>query len=108
MVKLRFPSSDAERQAIGYLAGRYSFKTFADGYTLVPEAALQSLAFRFPSKVEPPMNTSFRRFEILLPLRFNDGSEAPNELVADTLLELRSRFGACFLRNTSNSRRMDA
>lgn len=44
MIKLRFPNSDAERKAIGYLAGRYSFKTFADGYTLVPEAALSSLA----------------------------------------------------------------
>jgi hypothetical protein len=44
MVKLRFPDSDVERKAIGYLAGRYSFKTFAEGYTLVPEAALPSLA----------------------------------------------------------------
>ena len=26
------------------------------------------------------MNTSFRRFEILLPLRFNDGSDVPDEL----------------------------
>ncbi|HEX3599072.1 MAG TPA: hypothetical protein VHU84_02955, partial [Lacipirellulaceae bacterium] len=33
-----------ERNAIGYLAGRFSFKTFADGYTLVPEAALSYLA----------------------------------------------------------------
>ena len=44
MVKLRFPTSDVERKAIGYMAGRFSFKTFADGYTLVPEAALSSLA----------------------------------------------------------------
>jgi len=40
------------------------------------------------------MNTSFRRFEILLPLRFNDGSDVPDELVADTILELRQHFGA--------------
>ena len=40
------------------------------------------------------MNTSFRRFEILLPLRFNDGSAVPEELVADTILELREHFGA--------------
>ena len=44
MVKLRFPDADIERKAIGYLAGRYSFKTFAEGYTLVPEAALPALA----------------------------------------------------------------
>lgn len=40
------------------------------------------------------MNTSFRRFEILLPLRFNDGTEVPDSLVADTVLELREQFGA--------------
>jgi hypothetical protein len=55
MVKLRFPSSDVEHKAIGYLAGRFSFKTFADGYTLVPEAALSSLAVAgIPFTVEGP------------------------------------------------------
>jgi hypothetical protein len=40
------------------------------------------------------MSKAFRRFEMLLPLRFNDGSPVPNDLVADTLLDLRERFGA--------------
>ena len=40
------------------------------------------------------MSKAYRRFEILLPLRFNDDRLVPNELVADTLLELRQRFGA--------------
>ena len=40
------------------------------------------------------MSSAFRRFEILLPLRFNDGQAVPDELIADTLLELRQRFGA--------------
>lgn len=44
MIKLRFPNSESERKAIGFLAGRFSFKTFDDGSTLVPEAALSSLA----------------------------------------------------------------
>ena len=39
------------------------------------------------------MSSAFRRFEMLLPLRFNDGTAVPNELVADSLLELRERFG---------------
>jgi hypothetical protein len=34
------------------------------------------------------MSSAFRRFEILLPLRFNDGRPVPNELVADTLLDI--------------------
>lgn len=40
------------------------------------------------------MSSAFRRFEILLPLRFNDGQPAPGELIADTLIELGHRFGA--------------
>jgi hypothetical protein len=40
------------------------------------------------------MSSSSRRFEILLPTRFNDGRLVPNELIADTLLELRREFGA--------------
>ena len=40
------------------------------------------------------MISTFRRFEILLPLRFNDGQPVPGELIADTLLDLEQRFGA--------------
>jgi len=40
------------------------------------------------------MSEAFRRFEILLPLRFNDGQPVPDELMGTTLLELRERFGA--------------
>jgi hypothetical protein len=40
------------------------------------------------------MSISFRRYEILLPRRFNDGGQIPPHLVADTLIELRRQFGA--------------
>lgn len=40
------------------------------------------------------MTSAFRRFEILLPLLFNDAQAVPGVLVADTLLELEARFGA--------------
>ena len=40
------------------------------------------------------MSASFRRFEILLPRRFNNGDPVPDELIADALLELEERFGA--------------
>jgi hypothetical protein len=40
------------------------------------------------------MSTSSRRFEILLPVRFNDGQPVPDDVIADTLLELRQQFGA--------------
>ncbi len=40
------------------------------------------------------MSSTLRRFEILLPLRFNDGQPIPDELVGQTLLELRQQFHA--------------
>jgi hypothetical protein len=39
------------------------------------------------------MSKSLRRYEILLPLRFNDGQPVPDDLVADNLLELEQQFG---------------
>lgn len=40
------------------------------------------------------MTSRFRRYEIVLPLRFNDGHPVPDELIANTLIELRQKFGA--------------
>ena len=40
------------------------------------------------------MSKEFRRFELLLPLRFNDGGAIPDEVIGATLLELRVQFGA--------------
>lgn len=40
------------------------------------------------------MSNSFRRYEILLPQRFNDQQAVPDELVVETLLELEQHFGA--------------
>src|SRR5438045_884080 len=38
------------------------------------------------------MARRFRRYEILLPVRFNDGTEVPDELIGQTLDEPRKRF----------------
>jgi hypothetical protein len=40
------------------------------------------------------MSTTWRRFEVLLPLNFNDGREVPDELLAEAVLEVRTRFNA--------------
>jgi hypothetical protein len=37
---------------------------------------------------------NWRRYEILLPLRFNDGTRVPKALLAQTIQELEDRFGA--------------
>lgn len=40
------------------------------------------------------MSRPLRRFEVLLPKRFNTGEPVPMDLIVETLLELESRFGA--------------
>ena len=40
------------------------------------------------------MNDITRRYEILLPRRFNNGSSVPGEVFATVLVTLRERFGA--------------
>ncbi len=41
-----------------------------------------------------PLRESLRRYELLLPLVFNDGRAVPEKLLAATRHELRVRFGA--------------
>jgi hypothetical protein len=44
MILIRFPDAEAKRTALGRLAGRFSFKSWATGEMLVPEDALPFLA----------------------------------------------------------------
>lgn len=55
MIIIRFSDASAERKALGFLAGRYSFKSWATGETMVPEQALGALAGAgIPFYVEGP------------------------------------------------------
>ena len=40
------------------------------------------------------MSSSWRRFEVLLPLRFNDARDVPPEWLAEAVLEIVNQFGA--------------
>ena len=65
MVILRFPNEKDERRAMGYLAGRFSFKSWASGEMMLPEGALPYLAMEgIPFQVEGPAT-----YERLAPLR---------------------------------------
>lgn len=44
MILIQFTDPEAKRRALGYLAGRFSFKSWATGEMIVPEAALAHLA----------------------------------------------------------------
>src|SRR5689334_25414568 len=40
------------------------------------------------------MSSRWRRFEVLLPLRFDDGRDVPPEWLAEAVLEIADHFGA--------------
>lgn len=40
------------------------------------------------------MSSKWRRFEVLLPLQFNDGREVPSDWLAEAVLEVVDQFGA--------------
>ena len=44
MVIIRFADQESKRKALGYIARRFSGKSWATGEVMVPEAALASLA----------------------------------------------------------------
>ncbi len=65
MVIIRFPDPDTEKRALGFLARRFSGKSYATGETIVPEAALADLALEgIKFSVEGPAT-----YERLTPLR---------------------------------------
>jgi hypothetical protein len=55
MVIIRFADQEAKRKALGYVARRFSGKSWATGEVMVPEAALSALAAEgFHFTVEGP------------------------------------------------------
>ncbi len=55
MTIIHFPTEEAKRRALGYLAGKFSFKSWATGEMAVPETALAHLAAEgIPFTVEGP------------------------------------------------------
>jgi hypothetical protein len=44
MVVIRFPDEETEKEAIGFLLGRFSGRVMRSGEHIVPEAALAALA----------------------------------------------------------------
>jgi len=65
MIIIRFPDDKAKRRALGFLPGRFSFKSWATGEMMVPENSFPFLAVEgIPFTVEGPAN-----YERLAPLR---------------------------------------
>ena len=62
MIRIQFDDLESKRQALGRLAGRYSFKSWAGGAMLVPEDALgylavEGIAFRVEGPATSEQNT---------------------------------------------------
>ena len=44
MIRIRFTDDSSKRQALAYLAGRFTFKSWSTGEMIVPDGALPRLA----------------------------------------------------------------
>lgn len=67
MIRIRFPDPASEHQALGYLPGRFTFKSWSNGTTLVPDFALQALMREgIPFIVEGPATYQ----QMLPPIRY--------------------------------------
>src|SRR5687767_10477502 len=71
-------------------AARMSWRNMVCGGGGWLDAGASSIASRAR---EGHMETGYRRYEILLPLKFNDGRAVPENLLADTLLEIEQKIG---------------
>ncbi len=55
MIIVQFDDAETEKRALGWLAGRFSFKTWANGELMIHENVLPHLAReRIPFKVKGP------------------------------------------------------
>ena len=55
MIVIRFEDIESKRRALGFLAGRFSFKSWASGEMAVPDSALGALAAEgIPFRVDGP------------------------------------------------------
>ena len=71
-IMIRFPDEAAKRKALGFLIGRFSFKSWATGEVIVPDFALPSLAVEgIPFTVEGPAT-----YERLVPTLRNPSATA--------------------------------
>lgn len=72
MIRIRFPDTTSERRALGYLVGRFSFKSWATGEMVLPDYALPCLANEgIPFIVEGPAT-----YEQLIPSLRNPPASA--------------------------------
>ena len=55
MIIIRFPDDASKRRALGFLAGRFSFKSWSTGEMMVPPGALAALALEnIPFQADGP------------------------------------------------------
>ena len=97
MVKIQIPDKADSARAFATLIRRGRIDCYRDEVYIVPEPALQvlkDLGITYHELGRGGIDYAEKRFEILLPLKYNDGSPVPDELLNQTRDELVTRFDA--------------
>ena len=118
MLIIQFPTVEMRRRALGYLLSRFPGKSWASGEVMVPAPAVARLAtegIRFmvagpathkhlagigqnkgdaDANLQPAARASrsLCRYEVYLPLQFNDRKPVPESLIWQTVEEIETRF----------------
>ena len=98
MVVITFPDTETQKKAVGFLLGSILGQGPEDrrahrprGRAGGPRGAKTSPS---PSTERRRMKSKSRRYEVLLPVRFNDGRDVPEELLGEAVNEIVEQFGA--------------
>lgn len=84
MVLIRFPDADSERRALGFLSGRFSFKSRSSGEMIVPETALAYLVSE---------NITFCTVELKVFEQSSEANDDSNAFGGKSLAEMIQEIG---------------
>jgi len=91
-----FPDAETKRRP-GVSPGRFSGKVLKNGEHIVSRGGTggaRGKEHQFTVLERRRMKSKSRRYEVLLPVRFNDGIDVPEELLGEAVNEIVEQFNA--------------
>lgn len=111
MIVITFPDSEMQEKQSPFSSVDSVARYSAAANTSFPRRRFPQWRIRtsrLPLWGKRPMKSKSRRYEVLLPLQFNDGRDVPELFLADAVNEIVKQFGAVtFYRHAEGRWRQD-